>query len=121
MFPNNLNGHAIFKPMAITAVGANYTPNANPSFYQDINGNSKGAPTTVTLPTTQTTSLTTIASMTNNCFSLKTINNVPFLGNTSTASTTVVIASSLIAYELTTLDFYCKFFRIFSNVFYFFF
>lgn len=44
MSPNNLNGHAIFKPMAITSVIANYTPNPTPSFFENT-----GAPTVVTL------------------------------------------------------------------------
>lgn len=45
MSPNNLNGHAIFKPMAIQAVAANYTPNpSGPSFFGET-----GAPTMVTL------------------------------------------------------------------------
>lgn len=44
MSPNNLNGHAIFKPMAITSVVANYTPNPTPSFFENT-----GAPTVVTL------------------------------------------------------------------------
>lgn len=44
MSPNNLNGHAIFKPMAVLSVMANYTPNPTPSFF----GNT-GAPTIVTL------------------------------------------------------------------------
>lgn len=44
MYPSNLNGHAIFKPMAIEAVAANYTANPNPSFFKD-----SGAPTIVTL------------------------------------------------------------------------
>lgn len=44
MSPNNLGGHAIFKPMAIKAVSANYTSNPTPSFF----GNS-GSPTIVTL------------------------------------------------------------------------
>lgn len=44
MNPNNLDNNAIFKPMAITAVGANYTPNPVPSFFENT-----GAPTIVTL------------------------------------------------------------------------
>lgn len=44
MHPNNLNGHAIFKPMAIQAVAVNYTGNPNPSFFENT-----GAPTIVTL------------------------------------------------------------------------
>lgn len=44
MSPNNLNGHVIFKPMAVQAVAVNYTPNPNPSFFENT-----GAPTVVTL------------------------------------------------------------------------
>lgn len=44
MNPNNLDNNAIFKPMAITAVGANYTANPVPSFFENT-----GAPTIVTL------------------------------------------------------------------------
>lgn len=44
MYPNDLYGHAVFKPLAIEAVGANYTANPNPSFFGD-----SGAPTIVTL------------------------------------------------------------------------
>lgn len=44
MSPNNLDNNAIFKPMAITGVGANYTPNPVPSFFENT-----GAPTIVTL------------------------------------------------------------------------
>lgn len=44
MSPKDLNGHAKFKPMAITSVAANYTPNPTPSFFENT-----GAPTIVTL------------------------------------------------------------------------
>lgn len=44
MYPNDLNGHVIFKPMAIEGIGVNYTANPNPSFFEDT-----GAPTIVTL------------------------------------------------------------------------
>lgn len=49
MSPNDLNGHMKFKPMAIQAVSANYTPNpTGPSFFGEAN-RSNGAPTMVTL------------------------------------------------------------------------
>ena len=44
MSPNDLDGLAIFQPMAITSVSANYTANPNPAFFEDT-----GAPTVVTL------------------------------------------------------------------------
>lgn len=44
MSPNNLDNLAIFKPMAIISVTANYTANPTPSFFEDT-----GAPTIVTL------------------------------------------------------------------------
>jgi hypothetical protein len=45
MSPNNLFGHAVFKPMAVQAVSVNYTPNpGGPSFFENT-----GAPTMVTL------------------------------------------------------------------------
>lgn len=49
MSPNDLNGHMKFKPMAIQAVAANFTPNpTGPSFFGEAN-KSDGAPTMVTL------------------------------------------------------------------------
>lgn len=44
MSPNNLDGLAKFKPMAVQNVTANYTPNPTPSFFENT-----GAPTIVTL------------------------------------------------------------------------
>lgn len=44
MFPNNLNGHAIFKPMVVRGIDVNLTPLPTPSFFE--NG---GAPTMVNL------------------------------------------------------------------------
>lgn len=44
MYPNDLNGNVIFKPMAIEGIGVNYTANPNPAFFEDT-----GAPTIVTL------------------------------------------------------------------------
>jgi hypothetical protein len=56
MFPNNLNGHAIFKPMVVRGIGINLTPNPTPSFFgaeQRADGSyeerGSGAPTLVTL------------------------------------------------------------------------
>jgi hypothetical protein len=44
MFPNNLNGHAIFKPMVVRGINVNLTPNPSPSFFE-----TGGAPTMVNL------------------------------------------------------------------------
>jgi hypothetical protein len=49
MNPRNLNGHAIFHPMAVQNIVASYTPNPNPSFFEDT-----GAPTVVSLSITMT-------------------------------------------------------------------
>jgi len=67
---------------------------------------------TVTLPTTQTTSLTSVNAMFTGCFGLKTVNNLPYLGSTSTASGIYVDGTNFsnTAYDLTgTADFYTKF------------
>jgi hypothetical protein len=47
MYPNNLNGHAIFKPMAVRGISVNLTPNPTPSFFTENEGG--GAPTMVNL------------------------------------------------------------------------
>lgn len=44
MYPNNLNGHAIFKPMVVRSIGISLTPNPTPSFFENT-----GAPTIVNL------------------------------------------------------------------------
>jgi hypothetical protein len=43
MFPNNLNGHAYFFPMAVKGISVNLTPNPTPSFFD------RGAPTMINL------------------------------------------------------------------------
>lgn len=43
ILPDDVFGHMQFKPCVITSVQANYTPNPNPSFFEN------GAPSTVTL------------------------------------------------------------------------
>lgn len=47
MYPNNLNNHIIFKPMAVTGISANYTSNG-PSFFEETRFTS-GAPTVIAL------------------------------------------------------------------------
>jgi hypothetical protein len=51
MFPNNLNDHAHFLPMAIKGVSVNLTPNPAPSFFgpEEPGEDPKGAPTMVNL------------------------------------------------------------------------
>jgi len=53
MFPNNLNGHAYFFPMAVKGISVNLTPNPTPSFFAEPDGlgrpSSRGAPTLVNL------------------------------------------------------------------------
>lgn len=44
MFPNDLNGHAIFKPMVVRGINVNLTPLPTPSFFENA-----GAPTMVNL------------------------------------------------------------------------
>jgi hypothetical protein len=65
---------------------------------------------TITLPTTQTTSLTTLASTFVSCANLTTVNNVDKLGSTLAAGA-LVDGSTMTtsAGQLTSLDFYCKF------------
>jgi hypothetical protein len=50
---------------------------------------------TLTLPTTQLTSLSTLASFFNGCSSLETINNIDKLGSTSPSSTTYIVGTLL--------------------------
>jgi hypothetical protein len=73
---------------------------------------------TLTLPTTQTTGITTIAGMIQNCPALKTVNNIQFIGNTSTAATVYIAGDSVStgSYQFTgNADFYCKFSKLEMN------
>ena len=65
----------------------------------------------VTLPTTQSTTLTTLSSAFINCYALSGITNQQYLGNTSTGSTIYVDGTTITtgAYELLSLDLYTKF------------
>jgi hypothetical protein len=73
---------------------------------------------TLTLPTTQTTGVTTMAGLVNNCPALKTVNNIQFIGNPSTGATVYIsgIDFSTGSYQFTgDADFYCKFLRLTMN------
>jgi len=70
-----------------------------------------------TLPTTQSTSITTINGIFNNASSLTGTTNVDKIGSTLTASTIYVDGTNagVAAYELPTLDFYTKFSKLTLN------
>lgn len=70
---------------------------------------------TLTLPTTQTTTLATLDSIFLNSSSLQTINNIDKLGSTSTSSTIYVVGTNLFPFASSftgTTDFYCKFSKL---------
>jgi hypothetical protein len=70
---------------------------------------------TLTLPTTQTTTLVSLDSIFLNSSSLQTINNLDKLGSPSTSSTSYVLGTNLLTLASSftgTTDFYCKFSKL---------